>query len=77
MQLPKRLPQPNAPPDALRRQAVEVITYLLGGSDVGISPTPSFLAWLAPACEAGQTPLKRESSAAIGEDENPQTAVFD
>jgi hypothetical protein len=77
MQLPKRQSRPNAHPNALRWQAAEVIFRPRGGSDVGISPIPSCLARLAPACEEGQAPLKRESSAAIGEDENPQRVVFD
>jgi hypothetical protein len=77
MQLPKRQPQPSAHPNALQRRAADVIYRLLGGSDVGISPTPSFLARLAPACEEGQAPLKREPSTAIGKDENAQRAVFD
>jgi hypothetical protein len=77
MQLPKCQPQPNAHPDGLRWYAAHVIFCLAGGSDAGISPTPSCLARLAPACDGAQTPIKREFIATIGEDENPQRAVFD
>lgn len=69
MQWPKFQPQPHAHPDGPRWQGVHVLCCLIGGSDVGINPTSSCLARLASACEEGQAPIKRESIAAIGEDE--------
>jgi hypothetical protein len=74
---PKPLLLPSRHPDSPRWQGRRLICGLIGSSDFGINPTSSCLARLVLACEEGQVPIKRESIAAIGEDENPQRAVFD